>query len=58
MRDKVRVESQDPSLMAAFAKLGALERNVALWRKGLGVVMGVEEEGESEEEGNGEVKFG
>lgn len=49
VRDKVRVESQDPSLMAAFAKLGALERNVALWRRGLGVLMGVEEEGSEEE---------
>ena len=40
VRDKVRVESQDPSLMAAFAKLSALERNVALSRRALDVVMG------------------
>ncbi|KXT08697.1 hypothetical protein AC579_7587 [Pseudocercospora musae] len=40
VREKVRVESQDPSLMAAMAKLGALERNVALSRRALGVVMG------------------
>ncbi|KAK5164272.1 uroporphyrin-III C-methyltransferase [Saxophila tyrrhenica] len=31
VRDKVRVESQDPCLMSAMAKLGALERSVALW---------------------------
>lgn len=44
VREKVRVESQDPSLMAAFAKLGALEKNVALSRRGLDVVMGREME--------------
>ncbi|KAK3109584.1 hypothetical protein LTR53_017006 [Teratosphaeriaceae sp. CCFEE 6253] len=42
VQDKVRVESQDPSLMAAMAKLGALERNVALSRRALAVVMGAE----------------
>lgn len=42
VRDKVRVESQDPSLMAAMAKLGALERNVALSRRALDIVMGRE----------------
>ncbi|KAK3625449.1 hypothetical protein LTR56_014296 [Elasticomyces elasticus] len=40
VKEKVRVESQDPSLMSAMAKLGALERNVALARRALGVVMG------------------
>ncbi|TKA34748.1 hypothetical protein B0A54_13348 [Friedmanniomyces endolithicus] len=40
VKEKVRVESQDPSLMAAMAKLGALERNVALARRALDVVMG------------------
>ena len=46
VRDKVRVESQDPSLMSAMAKLGALERNVAMSRRALDVVMGKEiEEG-------------
>ena len=39
VRDKVRVESQDPSLMAAMAKLAALERTVALSRNALDVVM-------------------
>nr|POF06856.1 uroporphyrinogen-iii c-methyltransferase [Quercus suber] len=43
VRDKVRVESQDPSLMAAMAKLGALERNVALSRRALDIVMGSSE---------------
>lgn len=40
VRDKVRVESQDPSLISAMAKLGALEHNVAMSRRSLGVVMG------------------
>ncbi|KAK3707219.1 uroporphyrin-III C-methyltransferase [Vermiconidia calcicola] len=41
VRDKVRVESQDPSLMSAMAKLGALERSVAVSRRALDVVMGL-----------------
>lgn len=46
VKEKVRVESQDPSLMAAMAKLGALERNVSVSRRALDVVMGKEiEEG-------------
>jgi len=44
VRDKVRVDSQDPSLMAAMAKLGALERNIALSRRALDIVMGEEHE--------------
>ena len=44
VRDKIRVESQDPSLMAAMAKLGALERNVALSRQALDIVMGKEDD--------------
>lgn len=48
VKDKVRVESQDPSLMAAMAKLGALEHSVAVSRRALDVVMGKEnEEGDS-----------
>jgi len=39
VKEKVRVESQDPSLMAAMAKLGALERSIALERRALDVVM-------------------
>lgn len=42
VRDKIRVESQDPSLMAALAKLGALERSVTVSRRALHVVMGKE----------------
>ncbi|KAI9891363.1 MAG: hypothetical protein M1814_002876 [Vezdaea aestivalis] len=45
VREKVRVESQDPSLMAALAKLAALEHTVLAARRALGVVMG-EDEGE------------
>ncbi|KAF2433010.1 hypothetical protein EJ08DRAFT_647758 [Tothia fuscella] len=39
VREKLRVESQDPNLMAAMAKLNALERSVALGRKALDMVM-------------------
>lgn len=42
VREKLRIETQDPSLMAALAKLGALEHSVALMRRALNVVMGVE----------------
>jgi hypothetical protein len=40
VREKIRVESQDPSLMAATAKLTALERSVTHAKKALDVVMG------------------
>lgn len=42
VREKVRVESQDPSLMAAMAKLNALERTLGLVRTALDVAMGKE----------------
>ncbi len=42
------MESQDPSLIAVMAKLSALGHGVAVWRRALGVVMGVEGEGEGE----------
>ena len=44
VKDKVRIESQDPSLMAALAKLSALEHSVALSRRALDVVMDREDE--------------
>jgi hypothetical protein len=44
VREKVRVESSDPNLMAALAKLNALERTVELARKGLDTLMGNESE--------------
>ncbi|KAL9102798.1 MAG: hypothetical protein Q9187_009081, partial [Circinaria calcarea] len=44
VREKVRVESQDPSLMAVMAKLSALEHAVGVARKSLAIVMGVDEE--------------
>ena len=48
VREKVRVESQDPALMAVMAKLSALGHGVAVWRNSLSIVMGVnEDEGES-----------
>lgn len=40
VKEKVRVESQDPSLMAAMAKLSALGHAVGGWRLKVGVVMG------------------
>lgn len=43
VKEKVRVESQDPNLMAAMAKMNALERSVALGRKALDIVMGKED---------------
>ena len=46
VKEKVRVESQDPSLMAVMAKLSALGHAVAGWRLRVGVVMGEEVEGE------------
>ena len=44
VREKVRVESQDPALMAVMAKLSALGHGVAVWRRSLSIVMGVEDE--------------
>ncbi|MCJ1401293.1 hypothetical protein MMC11_004505 [Xylographa trunciseda] len=44
VREKVRVESQDPSLMAVMAKLSALEHGVGVARRSLAIVMGVEDE--------------
>ena len=44
VREKVRVESQDPALMAIMAKLSALDHAVAVWRHNLSIVMGVESE--------------
>jgi len=40
VKEKVRVESADPSLMAAMAKLAALEHTVQIARKCLTIVMG------------------
>ncbi|WEW60533.1 hypothetical protein PRK78_006020 [Emydomyces testavorans] len=43
VKEKIRVESQDPSLMAAMAKLTALEHEVMKLRRALTVVMGNED---------------
>lgn len=51
VREKVRVESQDPSLIAVMAKLSAVGHGVAVWRRSLGVVMGEEDEDEDGEGG-------
>ncbi|PVI06548.1 hypothetical protein DM02DRAFT_514400 [Periconia macrospinosa] len=44
VKEKVRVESQDPALLSAMAKLNALEHSVMLSRKALHIVMGREEQ--------------
>ena len=46
VKEKVRVESQDPSLMAVMAKLSALGHSVGGWRLKVAVVMGEDLEGE------------
>lgn len=43
VKEKVRVESQDPSLMAVMAKLTALEHEVMRWVAALRVLMGNED---------------
>ncbi|KAJ6131593.1 hypothetical protein N7523_001299 [Penicillium sp. IBT 18751x] len=43
VREKVRVESQDPSLMAVMAKLTALEHEVMRWVAALRILMGNED---------------
>jgi Rogdi leucine zipper containing protein len=40
VKEKIRVESADPNLIALMAKLAALEHNVSLSRKALDIVMG------------------
>ena len=50
VREKVRVESQDPSLISIMAKLSAVGHGVAVSRRALGVVMGDEGDREAESE--------
>ena len=47
VREKVRLESQDPSLMAVMAKLSALGHAVGGWRLRVRVVMGEDLEGDA-----------
>lgn len=44
VKEKIRVESQDPALISAMAKLNALEHSVILSRKALNIVLGREEQ--------------
>ncbi|KAF2819988.1 hypothetical protein CC86DRAFT_305730 [Ophiobolus disseminans] len=44
VKEKVRVETQDPSLISASAKLNALEHSIMLSRKALNIVMGNDEQ--------------
>jgi hypothetical protein len=44
VKEKIRVESQDPALISAMAKLNALEHSVMLSRKALNIVMGRDEQ--------------
>lgn len=46
VREKSRVESGDPSLMSAAAKLSALEHEVARWLFNLNILMGIGEDNE------------
>ncbi|KAL6713628.1 hypothetical protein ACLMJK_009093 [Lecanora helva] len=46
VREKVRVEAQDPGLLAVMAKLSAVGHAVQGWRAKVGVVMGEEVEAE------------
>lgn len=40
VKEKIRIESQDPALISAMAKLNALEHSIMLSRKALNIVMG------------------
>lgn len=44
VREKLRVETGDPSLMSVAAKLSALEHEVARWRLNVGILMGHEDD--------------
>lgn len=44
VKEKARVETQDPALLSAMAKLNHLEHSVMLSRKALHIVMGREEQ--------------
>jgi hypothetical protein len=44
VKEKIRVESQDPALISASAKLNALEHSIMLSRKALNIVMGRDEQ--------------
>ena len=46
VKEKVRVESGDPSLMSVAAKLSALEHEVARWRMNVAVVLCQEDDGD------------
>jgi hypothetical protein len=43
VKEKIRIESQDPALMSIMAKLSALDHSITLSRKALHIVMGHEE---------------
>ena len=43
VKEKIRVETQDPALISASAKLNALEHSLMLSRKALDIVMGRDE---------------
>jgi hypothetical protein len=47
VKEKVRIESQDPSLMAVMAKLTALHHEVVKCKTALKMLMGNEDDNES-----------
>ncbi len=44
VKEKIRVETQDPALISTSAKLNALEHTLMLSRKALSIVMGHDEQ--------------
>ena len=48
VREKLRVETGDPSLMSVAAKLSALEHEVGRWRMNVSIVMGQALEGDDD----------
>ena len=55
VKERVRVGNQDPALMAALAKLSALEHHVAVNRNSLGIVMGGGTDGDGDEDDEEEI---
>ncbi|KAF2273700.1 uncharacterized protein EI97DRAFT_150408 [Westerdykella ornata] len=46
VKEKIRIESQDPALMAVMAKFGAVSHSISLSLKALNIVMGRDESSE------------
>lgn len=44
VKEKIRIESQDPALMAVAAKISALDHSISLSRRALSIVMGKDDD--------------